>query len=264
MGGMTVEGDTSNMARFGGAVRGLLEAVDDTRYKTNFIGRIMTNLEKKFMADTIAARQSRNISHVFEWGEEAENPSAVPLFKVTRHGRGDARYMNYVFLPSTKLVPLPARSKYPINEDIRSSLRRVVFTHKALVIETQPTVEYGPRNAKALFIPTTNEPGFYLTRKRVTIKPGGASSTGAFSAWWVWWFETRAQAYVNRYAESQTEIIKKTGQRVIRSATGRGNKGSFAPQAGKKIVSFGVADGVKTRAKQEALAALLKEKGDGY
>ena len=112
--------DLSGLAGYIGAIGGILNAVESSSYKGAFLDDMLGQLRGKFRADSIAANMSgaARISHAFEWptqdtrGVSTREPSAVPLFRLTKKGMGGMRVLSYYFMPSRKPVPLPDPSVY--------------------------------------------------------------------------------------------------------------------------------------------------------
>lgn len=226
--GFKMESNISVLSSVAGAITGIVEGIDTGAYKTNFITTMMNKVESEFMVESIASRE--RIKHVFEWGDDSEDISVEPLFKLVRSGRGANRAMTYVFLPSTKPVPLPS-SKYGIDAKVMSKLSRHIFVNKAIVMETKEMVHVAPKNAVAILIPTMDsEKGYVMSRQGSNLNPGGAQATGAFHTWWVEWMDTRAQAIAYDLSKKKETSNGAAGRRVIRDAAGRyskGNKVSF-------------------------------------
>ncbi len=224
-----VSADLSPIGNTIAAVHGTLNAVEGQRFKGRFVNSTMNSLRKKFMADAIAANISgaASLQHVFEWpdqdarGISTGRPSSVPLFILTKQGRGGNKSLSFSFLPSEKQVPLPNPARYGFKEEKLAFMHRHVFRMKALVMETQSNVQIAPRNANKLFIPTAdNKYGYVMTKKSTLINPGGLQSTGGFSKFWTAWFETRAQEILNEKSAKAASVIAKTGQKVVRYMAG--------------------------------------------
>lgn len=264
---MTISADLSGIGSYIGAVQGTLNAVQDPRFKGNFIGSLTSQIRKKFMADAIAANMAgeAHISHVFEWGDQdgegvaTGQPSSVPLFKLTREGTGPTTMLGYEFLPSTKPVPLPNPEKYGFKAEKLGLLRRHVFRLKALVMETQTNVVITPRQSQKLFIPDANNKyGYYMSSNPSNINPGGSSATGGFADFWNTWFDSRAQGIVDEFVKKGEEVIAATGQKVIRYKAGTKINGvavggRFATGIG---VSIGYINGVEQSSQLMAAAEL--------
>lgn len=250
--------DLSGIGNYIGAVDGFVNAVQDPRIQGNFMGHIMDKTRKAFYVETLSARETgkAHVSHVYEWGSEQGEVSNIRLFNLTKHGRGENRYMSYHFLPSTAPVPLPNPSTYgfPATSKKGNSLRRHVFTMKALVMETKSSVLIKPVKAKALFIPdATNKRGFFMST-HARINPGGPGATGGFATWWTLWFETRAEEIAKLESEKAEEVVAATGQKVIRHVAGTRINGMAVGGrfASGKGVSYGVINAAKQNAEMEA------------
>ena len=264
---MRINADLSGIGSYIGAVDGIVEAVESPGFKGDFVGTLMSNVRKTFMTDTIAAYQSGygNLHHVFEWGDQDSSgvstgrPSSIPLFKLTKGGRGENRVLSYTFLPSVKPVPLPDPSKYGFKPNKLQYLRRHIFQMKALVMETHSSVTIAPRYTKKLFIPDERSRyGYYMTSNPKRINPGGPQTTGAFTKYWMAWMESRAQGIATSETKKAETIISKTGQKVVRYAAGtrRGGKavgGQFARGHG---VSFGYINGISKKAQAQMQSEL--------
>lgn len=176
-------------------------------------------------------------------------PSSVPLFRLTKRGKGDRKFLSYDFLPSRRPVPLPDPDRYGFKPEKLAFMRRHVFKFKAIVMETQSNVTISPTFSQKLFIPDERAKyGYYMTSKPQTINPGGPKATGGFTEWWTLWFGTRAQGIVTEQVKMAEEFIKSTGQRVIRDAT----TGRFASG---KAVEFGYVDAAERTAQIATMTA---------
>jgi hypothetical protein len=227
MSGVMVNADLSNVGKYIGAVGGILDAVQSPAFSGNFVSHLMGRIKVHFMTETIAAHRSgrTSLNHVFEWpdqdarGVSLRSPSDEPLFKLTSSGRAKTKMLSFVFLPSTKPVPLPDPARYGFNEEKLDYLRRHIFRYKAAVMETDQQVTIYP--TEKLFIPDARvEGGYYMTSRPSTINPGGPQATGGFAQWWNMWMETRAPALVKEETELAEERIAATGRTVIRYAAG--------------------------------------------
>jgi hypothetical protein len=253
-----ISADLSGIGNYIGAVDGFINAVQDPRVQGNFIGSIMDTTRKAFYVETLAARESgvARVNHVYEWGEEQGEVSDIRLFNLTKHGKGDNRYMSYHFLPSTAYVPLPDPSRYgfPPASKKGNTLRRHVFTMKALVMETKSTVLIKPVQAKALFIPVEDSKRGFVMASSARVNPGGPGATGGFASWWAQWFESRAEAIASGESKRAEEIVAATGQKVIRYAAGTKINGVSVGGrfASGKGVSYGYIDAVAQNAEMEA------------
>lgn len=239
-----ITADLSGIGNFIGGVKGTLHAVETPGTQKYFIGSLTNRIKNTFMADVIAAKESgqKQLNHMFEWGNTEGETSNIPLFKVTRRKAGPAAVnVGFTFLPSTKPVPLPNPAKYGFNPYKLRYLSRHVFYMKAIVMETQSSVEISPHKDTGLFIPTSSVPkGYVMLRRSVTINPGGEQATGGFSNFWVNWFESRAQGITAEFAQKVEEDLGLTGRKAVRYAAGtviNGKKvgGQFATGRGVSI-----------------------------
>jgi hypothetical protein len=267
---ITFESDMSNVAGYIGAVDGILKAVEHPAYEGDFLGDLMGTVRDKFKADTIAAHKSgtERLAHVFEWpqqdarGVSLSMPSTIPLFRVTKKGRGSSgRVMSYYFVPSTQPVPLPDPDRYGFKAEKLSYMRRHTFKFKALIMETQSNVTIAPRFTKRLFIPDAKAKyGYYMTATPKTINPGGPGATGGFASWWSTWFQSRAAEIVAEKVKIGEDFIAATGRKVIRHAAGtkiggRSVGGRFASGTAKEFEYVGMSS---KRAEAEVLSAARK------
>lgn len=221
--GISINGDLTGVNAYIGTVGGILQAVEDPRFEGDFVGNMMNSVESTFMVDTIAAKNAgrKQIRHVFEWGENQGEVSDIPLFKLTRSGKGGTQSMGYAFLPSAKYVPLPNSEKYGFDPKRLIHLRRHVFQLKAIVMETHNRVTIKPFGAERLFIPTTSSPrGFVMTKNPQDINPGGKVATGGFATWWNEWFSSKAQAVADEETKRIENWLVVTGKKYVRYAAG--------------------------------------------
>lgn len=257
--GVSVTADLTGVGAYIGTVDGILQAVEDPRFQGDFTEHLMDNVSDAFMTETIAAKEAGNarIAHVFEWGDEQGEVSNIPLFRLTRKGEYGERRLGYMFLPSTKYVPLPDPERYGFDPSKLQYLRRHVFQLKAIVMETQRNVTISPVGAKRLFVPSEKaKKGYYMTTGPVNINPGGAAATGGFSMWWNDWFAARAQTIVTEESEATQNWLVATGAKYVRYAAGtviNGQKvgGQFASG---KAVSFGYVNAKAKEVKRKVMA----------
>lgn len=256
---ISIQPDLTGMEAYVGTVDGILQAVEDPRFQGDFTEHLMDRVSDKFMTETIAANEAGNarIAHVFEWGDQQGEVSNIPLFRLTRQGEGGQKRLGYMFLPSTKYVPLPDPERYGFDPEKLQYLRRHVFQLKAIVMETQRNVTINPVGAKRLFIPSEKaKRGYYMHSGPVNINPGGAAATGGFSMWWNDWFAARAQGIVNEEAQSTQNWLVATGAKYVRYAAGtviNGQKvgGQFA--SGRNV-SFGYVNAKAREVKRKVMA----------
>ena len=258
MAGLVLQADLSNLGGYVGAVEGLITAIQDPRVQSDFLGHVMDKTRIAFYAESLAAMQSgaANIKHVYEWGENQGEVSDIRLFKLTKGGRGSQRYMNFAFLPSTVPVPLPDPATYgfPPASKRGNSLSRHIFRMKALVMETKSSVIIKPKPGGKLFIPDASKKRGFFMAPSARINPGGPHATGGFAKWWNQWFETRAGTIAEAEAKKAEEVIKATGQKVIRYAAGTTINGINVGGrfASGQVVSYGNINAVKATAEMEA------------
>lgn len=220
---MQLNANLEGIGDFIGAVEGVINAVESPDFKGDFIQSLSGRMKRKFMTDAIAANQSgyKPIKHVFEWGATQGTTTNVPLFAITRNKAGSsALNMSFKFLPSTEFVPLPD-GRYGISSSVLTNLSRHVFVWKALVMETQSAVEIRSSKPRGLLIPdSSKKKGYFMTRKAVTINPGGEVSTGGFTEFWLAWFDGRGNQIAREYQAKAEQHIAKTGRKVIRYKAG--------------------------------------------
>lgn len=211
----------SGLANYIGTVGGILEAIEDPRFEGDFTEHLLANVEEDFVVDTLAARNAgrKGLNHVYEWGEEAGQVSNIPLFKLTRRGEHGTQMLSYVFLPSTKYVPLP-HSKYGIPAKTISKLRRHVFQLKAMVMETRSKVTIRPVGAQKILIPTEGAKRGYVMKEKSVINPGGREATGGFAKWWMEWFSTSGQKTATRVSDETEKFVTGLGRKYVRYAAG--------------------------------------------
>jgi hypothetical protein len=261
---VSTQADLSGVFGVTGGIGGILDAIESDQFEGDFTDWLMQDLKKKFTSNAIAINQSGagGISHVFEWGPQDSRGvatgggSAIPLFRLTKAGQGGRKMLSFHFVPSTKPVPLPDPAKYGFKASKLQFMRRHIFRYKAIVMESQTAVTIAPKNAKALFVPLASaDKGYIMTRKPVTVNPGGNESSGGFSQFWTTWFETVAPQHVAEKTGLVEGIIGKTGQKVIRDAAGR--------FAGGTNVGVAYADAAKRRARLQMLTAARTQFANG-
>ena len=106
---MRMSADLRGFDAYAGSVAGILQAMEDPRYEGLTLSRVQNAVEKGFYVSTLAmhAANPKRLKHVFDWGRTLEGTSSKPLFKVVSLGSSTRPVMSYVFLPSTRYVPLP-------------------------------------------------------------------------------------------------------------------------------------------------------------
>lgn len=248
---MQVGADLRGIESYIAGVGGMIEALETPGVQGGFLERVMKKTKRQFMFDTIAVKQAGldSIKHVFEWGDNADETSNIPLFKVTTATTGKTKMLSYTFLPSTKPVPKPS-SRFGIDSETLSKIRPQIFPMKAFVMETQSSAIISPKRAKMLLVPNEeSKRGFYFTKGPTNINPGGAQATGGFANWWNTWFNDEAQAIARGESIKMEQKLEKTGQRVVRWAAGTTINGvsvggRFAKQ---RPVEFGYIKGERAR-----------------
>lgn len=257
--GAVFNADLTGVGNYVGTVEGILQAVEDPRFEGDFVEHMMDEVSDNFMTETIAASEAGNarIAHVFEWGENQGEVSNIPLFRLTREGAKGDRRLGYMFLPSTRYVPLPDPERYGFDPSKLQYLRRHTFQLKALVMETQRSVSVSPVGAKRLFIPSEKaKRGYFMTSGPVRLNPGGASATGGFATWWNEWFALRGQVIVNESVQRTENWLVATGAKYVRYAAGtviNGEKvgGQFA--SGRNV-SFSYVNAKAKEVKRKVMA----------
>lgn len=255
---ITVQPNLEGLESYVGTVDGILQAVEDPRFQGDFVEHMINAVSNSFMTETQAAKESgaARIAHVFEWGTQQGEVSDVPLFRLTRSGRGENRSLSYMFLPSTQYVPLPDPGRYGFDPSKLQFLRRHIFQLKAIVMETQSSVAVSPVGAKKLFIPSAkSERGYFMTNKTTNINPGGAASTGGFASWWNEWFSMRAPTVINEETEKTQNWLVATGAKYVRYAAGTkiGGQSVGGQFASGRVATAGYVDAKSDSVKSKVL-----------
>lgn len=268
-----VGADLSPIAKFTGSVLGFIHAYDDPAVKNVIADRYVSRLKQGFMTHAIAAKDSPNMKHMFEWKEEfvySGEMSTIPLFHIKVQGRGKAAKMiSFDFLPSTRVVPKPNPDDTAIDPEIIAKLSDHVFRLKAVVMETQSSVEISPKNGGRLFVPwmmAKNGQGYVMTTKETEINPGGEHATGGFTQFWNNWWSTVSHDITREVTEFQETKFENNGRKYVQTRSSRtGRFGRKPEDVFKNLVAIANAEErtVKAAVKAEELADKhYEENGD--
>lgn len=249
MANVGVNADLSGITGFVGAVEGFLNILEDPRIEGMLLDKIANQIKRDFYKETYAAAESgsAHVKHVYEWGSRPGEISPVRLYDIVKRGDKNAQVLSYRFKPSTVPVPLPDTSRM---KGVRGNFTRHVFTAKALVMETQDSVNIYPVHAKKLFIPDENAPRGFVMVDRARVNPGGANATNGFYNWWNTWFEARGNAIQSEVVDQARAEVLATGQKVVRYAAGtvKNGKNVGGQFASGNIVMMGNINAVQNRA----------------
>lgn len=102
---------------------------------------------------------------------------------------------------------------------------------------------------------------------KAEFNPGGPQATGGFAAWWNAWFSARSADITSDAARKTEDVIRRTGQKVVRWAAGTvvGGQSVGGRFATAKGLQFGYIDAnqVKWRRNvQKELDAFYGTDGD--
>lgn len=257
MSAIRVEAHMDGLYGFIGGVEGVIDAIQTPEFKDDFTDHIMNDLKQKFTVSAIAMSGNDNMKHVFEWGMQQGESSEIPLFRITKKGAGGIRQLSYHFVPSTVPVPLPDPRRYGFDATKLDHMKRHIFKYKAIVMESGAQVTiHNKWSEHGLFIPTTsNKYGYVMTKKTVTVRPGGKEAAGGFSKFWSGWFETEAPVQVRLQSTLTEQFIAKTARYVLRDTAGRFASGSR--------VGVGYVSSAKRTAELSTLTAAKKYFSDG-
>lgn len=195
-----------------GVVEGIARAVETDIYVNYIVDDAANELRNEFQTKFLAAALSnpRAYHHVFEWGslgyhgilQDSGLSTPVPLYKLTKRGRGSNKTVGFVFLQSRIQVPLPdaARSGIPQeNIDRLKKEHRAVFRFKAYVMESGMSVHIQRRRAGALFVPVSGAENGFVFKQAITVTPGsgpGGGNVGRFTSFWETFWSTYAPQYM--------------------------------------------------------------------
>ncbi|UGL63052.1 hypothetical protein SEA_BARTHOLOMUNE_52 [Streptomyces phage Bartholomune] len=173
----------------------------------------------------IAPAAPGQFHHVYDWGRIGV-PQAQ-LWKNVLRGRGSERYASFEFRASVLPVPLPEGDKVPFKRKHR-------FIYKAMVMEYNMAVTIRPKRAKMLAFPVDDR--IIFTKGPVQVQnPGGAATTGAFTAAWTsWWSGAGAEQVFNNEIRRtlENDFSEKAMAKFLRR---------FKP-ARKKVTKLSIAD----------------------
>jgi hypothetical protein len=163
--------------------------------------------------------------HVYDW-----NHIGIPQYQLWKNvirGRGADKYASFEFRASKLPVPLPEGDKKPFRKKHR-------FIYKAMIMEYNIAVTIKPKRAKMLAFPIGDRVIF--TKGPVFVEnPGGAGTTGAFTAAWTnWWGGAGAEQVFNSDIKNllENDLSEKAMARFIKR---------FKP-ARRKTIKLSVAD----------------------
>lgn len=256
-----MQADFKPMAATTGAILGMVSVMDDTDVKDGIGDTFAKKAKDGFMASIIAAKEAGlpSVQHVFEWLDEeiySGEMSNIPLFKITvKTPKGGAKLIGFTFLPSNRVVPKPDPDWWGFDPKIVGNLSDHVFRFKAIVMETNSSVDIVPKGDNRLFIPSRVGRYGYALAKSSTINPGGEAATGGFTTFWNSWFEANA----TRVATETTDAIKtmfiNRGRRIVRARSR--TTGRFV--AARQNV-YAVAEASENAAREEMRMAIKADK----
>lgn len=227
-----------------GVIEGVAATVETDAYVNYVVDSAANQLRQKFDNDFLAAALSnpRAYHHVFEWGsigyhgilQDSGIDVPVPLYALTKQGRGRNKTVGFRFKQSRIHVPLPDPERSGIPEENISRLKnRYVFRFKAYVMESGMTVHVTPRRARALFVPTPGaEKGFVFSRG-YSVMPGKGNA-GQFTGFWKAWWDGPAQAYMEDKVVPEVERYLGT---IIERNLGTIRRGRYSKSKAFKVQS---------------------------
>ncbi|QAX95790.1 hypothetical protein SEA_TRIBUTE_52 [Streptomyces phage Tribute] len=224
---LAVNADTIEVSALTGFITGLSAKVGNDVNTGPVLNYAHDKLSERFdtYMSVIAPASPGQFHHVYDWGRIGV-PQAQ-LWKNVLRGRGNDRYASFEFRASVLPVPFPEGDKKPFRRKHR-------FIYKAMIMEYNMAVTIRPKRAKILAFPV--EDRIIFTKGPVVVQnPGGAATTGAFTAAWTsWWTGAGAEQVFNSEIRKTLEgdLSEKAMARFIRR---------FKP-ARKKAVKLSIAD----------------------
>lgn len=208
--------DLEQVATTIGAIELAATYADTDRYIARLINAAHSKAARAFDAEAISkAMTTQTLNHMFEWGTAGINNGKTtrrmrpdsPEAKLWHHtitGAGRDKAVGFIFDASKVPVPQPTTTKTGISQEYLSKVKgKHIFWNKAAIMESGTPVKIKPKNGGKLFIPLNgyDSPslrpidkarGFIMTRKSVTVVPGGRHA-GTFNALWERFWEGTGQ-----------------------------------------------------------------------
>lgn len=185
-----------------------------SRYLKSLIMTSFHTADEEFNREiTATALASGRYRHMYEWGTTGINEAgdttrnkpdseAARLWKTYMTQGTKYNNINFVYKPSSAVVPKPDFARNKIPAAITNKLSDHVFWNKAKVMETGMTVRVARKNAKALFIPLaySGRTGFMLRTGPTHPTPGSSeffkSHKGTFTTAFKTFWEGRGSAFM--------------------------------------------------------------------
>lgn len=207
-GHIAINMDARQAAAMLGGIEGMAAAMKTDRYTRSVVEYTHARMREQFDMAVDAAAQTANgrshLHHVYEW-----RMIGLPAGRLWKHklvGRGAHREATFAFTASKTKILTPKERREnetgisgndPITEVPQENIDRLqnrayFFYWKAPVMEYNMPVFIAPVNARRLFVPVRGaKKGFILSQGHYVSNPGG-QNTGAFTQFWVTWWNTQA------------------------------------------------------------------------
>lgn len=243
---LAINADTIEVSALSGFITNLSAKVGmdvNTAPVLKFAHERMSERFDNYMS-VIAPAAPGQFHHVYDW--DRIGVPQYQLWKNVLRGRGNERYASFEFRASVRPVPFPEGAKKPFRRKHR-------FVYKAMIMEYNIGVTIRPKRAKMLAFPVDDRVIF--TKGPVFVEnPGGAATTGAFTAAWTnWWAGAGAEQVFNSEIKRtlENDLSEKAMARFMRR---------FKP-ARKKVTKLTIADNNAAFANGAKLAEeFLKER----
>lgn len=263
--------DGSQAGSWMGYISGFTSKLNTTEYigsVMQYASSALTNAFELAMDDR-ARLNPEQFHHVYEWGkdygsyETVGNP-ADRLWKMVITGNGRDRAVSYVFLPSTRPVPIeqallvPGKKGKTVLTDVH------IFTWKATVMEYGLPVSISPKLGKFIVFPDPKTGKIIFTTRTINTVPGKDKLRGNFHTFYNSWWTAVAPVIFDRqirpFFEKSIKPKDEKGRfRTWTSAERRNQRGQSATTLIKSYEA-GVADGVE-EAKRQAIDYVARARG---
>ena len=218
--GVNLEFDMTDGYAALGFIQGIATTVNTDRYIGTVVNYTHAQLARAFdeHMDVVSRTNPSAYSHVYEW-----RMIGLPQGRLWKHkisgggaiaGIGRVREATFEWRASTQPILTPEERYNDDNDPIskidpaiiaKLKKRTYFFYNKASMMEYGLRATVSPKNAKFLFVPTSNPSlsgpkGFYLAQstnqnfayKNPQDSSGGSGTVGRFTAAWVEWWTTVA------------------------------------------------------------------------
>jgi hypothetical protein len=173
------------------------------------------NTDFELLMDKLAAARPKNLSHVYEWGQ-----NGLPngrLWESILRGRGVDKTATVVWKASTKAVPVRPEllEPGPSGQTVKTGVH--IFYWKAPVMEAGLEITVEPVHARSLAY-INSKGDLVITKKPSHFEAGGGDTKGQFTADYILYWTTQAHATMaNRIAPKMERDLQLVANKGIKS-----------------------------------------------